>query len=43
MAEWLLKNRIKDVTKDTLIRNIRKAIKSNKKYHGFEFIYNKDY
>lgn len=43
MAEWLLKNRIKDVTKDTLIRNIRKAIKSNKKYHDFEFIYNKDY
>ena len=23
--------------------NIRKAIKSNKKYHDFEFIYNKDY
>lgn len=43
MAEWLLKNRIKNVTKDTLIRNIRKAIKNNKKYHGFEFIYNKDY
>lgn len=43
MAIWLLKNRIKNVTKDTLIRNIRKAIKSNKEYHGFEFIYNKDY
>ena len=43
MATWLLKNRIKDVTKDTLIRNIRKAIKGNKEYHGFEFIYNKDY
>lgn len=43
MAEWLLKNRIKNVTKDTLIRNIRKAIKNSKKYHGFEFIYNKDY
>ena len=42
MATWLLKNRIKNVTKDTLIRNIRKVIKSNKKYHGFEFIYNKD-
>ena len=43
MAEWLLKNRIKNVTKDTLIRNVRKAIKNNKKYHNFEFIYNKDY
>ena len=43
MATWILKNRIEDVTKDTLIRNIRKAIKGNKKYHGFEFIYNKDY
>lgn len=43
MAEWLLKNRIKEVTKNTLIRKIRKTIRNNKKYHGFEFVYNKDY
>lgn len=41
MADWLLTSgALTDVKKDTVIRNIRKAIKENKTYHNFEIIDN---
>ena len=41
MADWLLASgTLTGVRKETVIRNIRKAIKENKTYHNFEIIDN---